>query len=748
MKLIRKSAKQPTLPAVRAIPPRVPSLRERRAVRITSIIIVAAAGVGALIGGAFQVVHAIERGVLPQSTFSLASLVVLAATAAYLAGRSERDRSGDTAADRGRARGRLVPAAKAQKDAAAAQAAAAADATTDASAGHEQAVALRTKFLDDISQELRAPITSICLAARIIRKHFDSTPEVVAHFGDTLLTEADRLGQTVDEFVELARLESGITEWRDTEVDAADLIQRAVANIESIAVSYGISVGFTLEPELPTLHADLDRVTQALTILLASGVRSASEGSEMVIQIAGAHGGWVFTVGGPSFVFPHAEARKVPVRGEDAENDVRPVEPAGRGLGLCLCREIVGHYHGRLWVEGTPGTQGCVRFTLPYRQHRRAAASAPTASAPQQKVAATAPRVESKPLASEGGAADLEQRRELAVKALRERAAGQPSAEAKPNAAAPEGVKPTLAESAPSAPRVEPQAATPATQKARAADTPETAAPTETLAAQTATTSKPERASKKAASSATTKPQAETPASAAPTSSVAATEPTPAAEPPQATEPPLSVRTETKLDDEAPLAASNDEASDDESVEIPEIDVEPSPVHAPVSGTMITAHHRTVGPPVLAHPGVPAVRGSSAASAAIQGSDELLLEIAQAQTADGRQLVVSEQVRSLLESAPGTLPAVAGQNLPQAAGARGAYTPTRRRMVAAPWVVRTSTDEAVADEPPPPPADPEVAAAQRARLNERLAKRLGIQRSGSSDSSSGRTSPSRSRRLG
>ena len=137
----------------------------------------------------------------------------------------------------------------------------------------------------------------------------------------------------------------------------------------------------------------------------------------------------------------------------------------------------------------------------------------------------------------------------------------------------------------------------------------------------------------------------------------------------------------------------------------------------------------------------------------MQGSDELLLEIAQAQTADGRQLIVSEQVRSLLESAPGTLPAVAGQNLPQSAAARGAYTPSRRRMVAAPWVVRSGSEEEAATEPPPP-QDPEVAAAQRARLNERLAKRLGIQRGGRSEGSGGaagadgRSPPSRTRRLG
>jgi hypothetical protein len=141
----------------------------------------------------------------------------------------------------------------------------------------------------------------------------------------------------------------------------------------------------------------------------------------------------------------------------------------------------------------------------------------------------------------------------------------------------------------------------------------------------------------------------------------------------------------------------------------------------------------------------------------MQGSDELLLEIAEAQSPDGRSLVVSEEVRSLLASAPGTLPAVAGQNAPAVAG-RGAYTPSRRRMVQAPWVVRAGEGQpAGADaqaEPTPAQSADASGGGQRARLNERLAKRLGL--TGSSQSAgpggkpggSGSGSYARSRRIG
>jgi signal transduction histidine kinase len=762
VKRTQRSSNSPAMPTVRALPPRRRRLADtpgfRPALRIAGGVAIALL----ILGGAFGAVIALDRGMLPPIAIPLASLSVLAATAAYLAGRAEGRQDNATSAGRTKAKGRLQKGATAKSARAGANDCAAQATTADgnsASITQSGSAALQTKFLDDISQALRAPITSICLAARIIRKHYDSTPEVVAHFGDTLLAEADRLGQTVDEFLELARLESGLIQWHEDEVDAADLIQRAVAEVEPVAVSYGVSVAFTMEPALPPLHVDLERVTQALTILLAMSVRAATEGSEVVIQIAGAHGGWVFTVGGTSFVYPHSEARKVNAR-TDGAGSVEPIDsqPDGVGLGLCLCREIVTRYQGRFWIEGQPGASGCARFTIPYRQHRRATA-APTAATGAGSTQAERPPATASPAAAANAApptpADLEQRREAAVKALRERAAAQPSvadgdtvvtAEAKDTKhestdVEAESPKP----SAPSAAEMT-STSTTSTEPARGADATAPAPCAEEPAA-TPTSDEPVSPTRPGAKisfarrRATAAPTTPAPSTVVPTTPLS---PTAVDAPPTAQ---LS---------EAP-ASEADVAAEISEPEV-EIEIDDAPVHAPVSGTMITATHRTAGPPVLAHPGVPALRGvQSAASAAMQGSDELLLEIAEAQSPDGRALVVSEEVRSLLASAPGTLPAVAAQSAPAVAG-RGAYTPSRRRMVQAPWVVRPGSEgQTTANETPADTtqAQPDAAAGgQRPRLNERLAKRLGLTgssqpgRTGGAAGGPGANAYLRSRRLG
>jgi signal transduction histidine kinase len=50
-------------------------------------------------------------------------------------------------------------------------------------------------------------------------------------------------------------------------------------------------------------------------------------------------------------------------------------KPQGTGLGLPICREIIGHFGGRLWVESRLGEGATFSFTLPLR-HQAGTATA------------------------------------------------------------------------------------------------------------------------------------------------------------------------------------------------------------------------------------------------------------------------------------------------------------------------------------------------------------------------------------
>ena len=107
MKRNQRASSSPALPTVRALPPQRRRLADtpgfKPVLRIASGVVIALV----ILGGAFGAVVALERGTLPPVVIPLASLSVLAATAAFLAGRAEGKKGIASSAGRSRAKGRL-----------------------------------------------------------------------------------------------------------------------------------------------------------------------------------------------------------------------------------------------------------------------------------------------------------------------------------------------------------------------------------------------------------------------------------------------------------------------------------------------------------------------------------------------------------------------------------------------------------------------------------------------------------------
>jgi signal transduction histidine kinase len=255
-----------------------------------------------------------------------------------------------------------------------------------ARAAAEEASATKSAFLSSVSHELRTPLTSVVGFSRLIRRRLDEIifPAVpggdpkrdrsmrqVADNLDIIVEEGERLTALINDTLDLAKIEAGRMEWRREPVDIAEVIGRATAATAALLDGSGLALVVDVPPDLPTVVGDRDRLIQVVINLVANAVKFTPSGS--ITCAAGLAGADTATVAGPTILVSVTDTGVGILPGDQervfeqfGQADDRLADgPRGTGLGLPICREIVEHHGGRLWVESEVGRGSRFSFTLP-----------------------------------------------------------------------------------------------------------------------------------------------------------------------------------------------------------------------------------------------------------------------------------------------------------------------------------------------------------------------------------------------
>ena len=202
-----------------------------------------------------------------------------------------------------------------------------------------------------------------------------------------IVEEGDRLTTLINDTLDLAKIEAGRMEWRAEEVEIGDVIGRATgATAALLTDDAGPRLEVEIAPDLPAVIGDRDRLIQVVINLISNAVKFTPSGSIM-IRAEHRDDDVVVSVAdtGPG-IAPDDQAK---VFEQFAQaGDTLTDKPRGTGLGLPICREIVEHHGGRLWLESALGVGSTFAFTIPAADASRVApatqAQADPASSPSE----------------------------------------------------------------------------------------------------------------------------------------------------------------------------------------------------------------------------------------------------------------------------------------------------------------------------------------------------------------------------
>ena len=214
---------------------------------------------------------------------------------------------------------------------------------------------LKDEFVAMVSHELRTPLTSIRAFAEILKNTPDLPAEKQQHFLDVIVRESERLSRLIEEILDLARLESGRMTLKPQAVDLVAALRQSVESVTRLYEERNVLLELQIATDSAWVSADIDRLQQVLINLLDNARKFAAEDQpSVIVRLNSNQESYRLSVEDNGVGIPENQRDLVFEKFHQVErgNTEQPLgRPRGTGLGLPICRGILTHLGGKLWVD-------------------------------------------------------------------------------------------------------------------------------------------------------------------------------------------------------------------------------------------------------------------------------------------------------------------------------------------------------------------------------------------------------------
>lgn len=228
---------------------------------------------------------------------------------------------------------------------------------------------IRSDFVANVSHELRTPLTAIRGYVETLLHTPPADPADARQFLTIIDRHSERLSRLTEDLLVLSDLESGKIQVTPQSLDVGQLIQRVFEVFWDRAAKKNIKLTQRLEPGLPRLSGDLDRLQQLFINLVDNAVKYTPAGGEVsltAVRVTGTNGTGPIEIAvidtGPGI--PEKDLPRLTERFYRVDK-ARSRDLGGTGLGLAIVKHIVQAHKGELRIDSVINQGTTVRVRLP-----------------------------------------------------------------------------------------------------------------------------------------------------------------------------------------------------------------------------------------------------------------------------------------------------------------------------------------------------------------------------------------------
>ena len=222
----------------------------------------------------------------------------------------------------------------------------------------------KDEFLAVLSHELRTPLTPVLGWVRMLRTG-TLAPEATERALDTVERNTRLQAQLVEDLLDVSRIIAGKLSLNLRPVALGPIVDMVIEGAAASALAKSIIVTRQVEPDLPRIEADANRLQQVVANLLSNAVKFTPAGGRVEVGVARAGDDLRLTVADTGDGLAPEVAPHIFDRFRQADSTITR-QYGGLGLGLSIVRHIVERHGGTVQATSAgPGHGTTFTVTLP-----------------------------------------------------------------------------------------------------------------------------------------------------------------------------------------------------------------------------------------------------------------------------------------------------------------------------------------------------------------------------------------------
>jgi len=226
----------------------------------------------------------------------------------------------------------------------------------------EKTETMRLELIGDVTHELRTPLTAV---KGYLEGLMDGVLPADPETYQQIHSEINRLQRLVNDLQELSRVEAGAFQLRLTPVSPASLIERIQSTLGRQFDDKNIQLEISVEPNLPNVLVDRDRIIQVLTNLVGNALQYTPSGGKVYVQAFREKSKVRFSITDTGIGISAEQMPFIFNRFYRSDKS-RTRASGGSGIGLTIAKALVQAHQGKIWAESNGEGKGSTfSFLIP-----------------------------------------------------------------------------------------------------------------------------------------------------------------------------------------------------------------------------------------------------------------------------------------------------------------------------------------------------------------------------------------------